>query len=91
VEVSPRLVKIREIKLLSYSPQEEKISFLVECSKGTYVRSLIQDLAKKLETVATMSQLRRISCGNFHLKQAIKIEEVKEEKLIKQNKIRFGG
>ena len=77
--------------MLNYSPAAEKINFLVECSKGTYVRSLIKDIAEKLQTVATMNQLRRISCGNFHLKQAIKIEEVREEKLIKQNKIRFGG
>ncbi|MEG7978670.1 MAG: hypothetical protein NY202_01865 [Mollicutes bacterium UO1] len=55
---------------------------MVECSKGTYVRSLVKDLAEKLGTVATVSQLRRISSGDFHIKQAIKLEEVKEEKLI---------
>lgn len=75
--------------MLNYSPEAEKINFLVECSKGTYVRSLIKDIAEKLKTVATMNQLRRISCGDFHIQQAIKLAEVKEEKIIKQNKIRL--
>jgi len=82
VEIPPRLVKIREIKLLNYSPEAGKINFLVECSKGTYIRSLVKDFAEKLGTIATVNQLRRISSGNFNIKQAIKLEEVKEEKLI---------
>lgn len=75
VEIPSRLVKIEEIKLLSYLPKEEKINLLVKCSKGTYVRSLIKDLAEKLVTIATVSQLRRISCGNFHINQSLKLEE----------------
>lgn len=55
---------------------------MVECSKGTYIRSLVKDFAEKLGTIATVNQLRRISSGNFNIKQAIKLEEVKEEKLI---------
>jgi tRNA pseudouridine55 synthase len=82
LEVPARLVKIEKIKLLNYSPSEEKINFLVECSKGTYVRSLVKDLAEKLGTIATVSQLRRISSGSFHIKQAIKLEEIEEEKII---------
>ena len=77
--------------MLNYSPKADKINFLVECSKGTYVRSLIKDIAEKLETVATINQLRRISCGDFHIKQAIKLEEVKEEEIINQNKIRLAN
>ncbi|CAI2186595.1 19930_t:CDS:2 [Funneliformis geosporum] len=65
IEVPPRLVKIREIKLLNYSPHEAKINFLAECSKGTYIRSLVKDIAEKLGTIATVNQLRRISSGKF--------------------------
>jgi len=43
---------------------------------------LVKDFAEKLGTIATVNQLRRISSGNFNIKQAIKLEEVKEEKLI---------
>lgn len=82
MEVPLRLVKIEKIKLLNYSSAEKKISFLVGCGKGTYIRSLVKDMAEKLGTIATVSQLRRISSGNFHLKQALKLEEVKEEKIM---------
>ena len=82
VEFPPRLVKIEKIKLLNYSFNEKKINFLVECSKGTYVRSLVKDIAEKLETIATVSQLRRISSGEFHVNQALKLEEIEKEKII---------
>jgi tRNA pseudouridine55 synthase len=85
VEVPPRLVKIGEIKLLNYLSREGKISFVVKCSKGTYIRSLVKDIAEKLGTISTVSQLRRISSGNFHIKQAIKLEEIGEEKIINNN------
>ena len=81
IEVPPRLVKIEKIKLLNYSPKEAKINFWVECSKGTYIRSLVKDIAEKLGTIATVSQLRRISSGNFHINQALKLEEVEKGKL----------
>jgi len=81
VEIPPRLVKIEKIKLLNYSSNEKKIYFLVECSKGTYVRSLVKDIAEKLGTIATVGQLRRISSGEFHVSQALKLEDIEKEKI----------
>ncbi|CAI2180996.1 991_t:CDS:2 [Funneliformis geosporum] len=80
MEVPPRLVKIKEIKLLNYSPQAAKINFLAECSKGTYIRSLVKDMAEKLGTIATVSQLRRISSGKFQVSQTLNLEEIEKEK-----------
>jgi len=57
------------------------MNFLVECSKGTYIRSLVKDIAEKLGTIATVSQLRRISSGKFHVNQALKLEEIEKEKI----------
>ena len=82
IEVPPRLVKIEKIKLLNYSPKEAKINFWVECSKGTYIRSLVKDIAEKLGTISTVSQLRRISSGKFHINQAANLAEVEEKKII---------
>jgi tRNA pseudouridine55 synthase len=59
----------------------------VECSKGTYIRSLVGDIAKKLGTIASVSKLRRISSGNFHINQAIKLAEVSQEKIFFWGKI----
>jgi len=81
VEYPPRLVKIEKIKLLNYSSDEKKINFLVECSKGTYIRSLVKDIAEKLGVIATVSQLRRISSGKFNINQTLKLEEVEKGKL----------
>lgn len=82
VEVSPRQVTIKKIELVNYDQEKNLVNFIVECSKGTYVRSLVKDIAKKLETVATVSQLRRISSGNFQIEQAVKLEEVAKEEII---------
>ncbi len=46
-------------------------------SKGTYIRSLIKDIASNLNTIGTMSSLRRIKQGNFSLKECISLEELK--------------
>ena len=58
------------------------VNLVVECSKGTYIRSLVKDIAEKLGTVATVSQLRRTGSGNFRVEQAIKLEEVERGKVI---------
>ena len=85
IEVSPRQVAIKKIELLEYIPEKNTIGFQVECSKGTYIRSLVKDIAQKLSTIATVVKLRRISSGNFHINQAVKLEEVSLEKIISKN------
>jgi len=82
VTVPPRQVVIKSIKLVNYEKEKNQINIIVECSKGTYVRSLVKDIAEKIGTIATVSRLRRISSGSFRIEQAIKIEEIKEEKII---------
>ena len=58
----------------------QKIDFEVECSKGTYVRTLAVDLGKKLGIPAVMSDLTRLESGGFKLDQAIKLSELQEMK-----------
>lgn len=88
IEVPARLVKINHLELLEYIPQQGIMKLLVDCSKGTYIRSLIKDIAQKLGIIATVRQLRRISSGNFHVQQAISLEEVNEERIISLEKIK---
>lgn len=54
-----------------------KASFVVSCSKGTYIRTLCTDIGLKLGTVAHMSALERVSSGPFTVDSAISIEDVK--------------
>ena len=82
ITIPPRQVIIKKIQLLEYIVEKNIISLEVECSKGTYIRSLVGDIANKLETIATVINLRRISSGDFHINQAVKLEEIDEERII---------
>jgi len=77
VEVKPRLVHINKLELLEYG--EDYIKFYVECSKGTYIRSLGRDIAHALNTVGYLEELCRNSSGKFNLKDAIKVEDITKD------------
>ncbi|MFM7339492.1 MAG: tRNA pseudouridine(55) synthase, partial [Bacteroidota bacterium] len=53
-------------------------SFSVQCSKGTYIRSLARDIAEKLGTVGYITELRRISSGEYLVSDAIRISEFEQ-------------
>lgn len=53
------------------------VSFTCSVSKGTYIRSLINDIATELNTIATMTNLRRTKQGNFDIKEACTIDDLK--------------
>lgn len=80
VEIQPREIEIYAIKLLKIKKEQKQIEFQVHCSKGTYIRSLCEDIAKRLDTIGFMSDLNRIQVGNFSIKQAITIEQLQEQK-----------
>lgn len=82
VEIKPRTVTIKEIKLKKYNHHDHTITFSVLCTKGTYIRSLVIDLAAKLNTIATVKSLCRTQSGNFLLSKAIAPEEVNFNRLI---------
>jgi tRNA pseudouridine55 synthase len=53
------------------------VTFEVHCSKGTYIRSLADDIGKRLGTVGHLAELRRLTCGEFALGEAITLEALK--------------
>ncbi len=75
-EIPEREVEIRELELLEMLP-ENRSRLRVRCSKGTYVRTLGQDLALKLGSLGFLQELRRTKCGNFDLSQKILLENLK--------------
>lgn len=79
VELKPRQIEIYRIQLVGINEKEKQISFKVKCSKGTYIRSLCEDISKKLGTVGYMKELNRLQVGEFYIKDAVTISEMKEK------------
>lgn len=73
-------VTIEEIKLIHLSNENEKTHFSFSCivSKGTYIRSLIRDIANKLNTIGTMANLRRVCQGDFKIENSYKMEDIEK-------------
>lgn len=74
VERQPRQVTIKEIEILSMALPI--VEFRVSCSKGTYIRTLCQDIGEKLGCGAAMETLVRTRVGSFLLKDAVKLSEI---------------
>ena len=79
VEIKPREIEIYEIKLTNLDKKQKQISLVVSCSKGTYIRSLCEDIADRLGTVGFMKELNRTKVGEFDIKDCVTIEEFEEK------------
>lgn len=89
VEVKPRSIEIFDISLVSVKKGTREIVYKVWCSKGTYIRSLCEDIAEKLGTVGFMNELNRIRVGEFKIEEAVKISEIVDGgELYKNNAIK---
>ena len=77
VEIPERRIEIYVLELLEELP-DNRAKFRVECSKGTYVRSLGRDLARKLGSLGYLQELRRTKCGKFSLEDTILLENLKK-------------
>jgi tRNA pseudouridine55 synthase len=80
VERTQRPVCIHEIKFISY--EEEILSLEVSCSKGTYIRTLIEDIGKSLGAGGYVIELRRIGFSHFNITQSRTYEQLLELKNI---------
>lgn len=78
VEIQARDIEIYEIKLNTINKTEKTVSFTVKCSKGTYIRSLCEDIAEKLGTVGYMKELNRTKVGIFSIQDSITVEELEK-------------
>lgn len=83
IELPKRKVTIKELKLISdITYEKEKTKFKIKChvSKGTYIRSLIEDIATNLNTIGTMENLKRTKQGNFQITSANTIQDIENNK-----------
>ena len=77
IEREKRKINIYSLKLLNFSKKENLVRVLVNCSKGTYIRTLCADIGEYLGCGATLTSLRRTKTCNFSIEQSVKIEELK--------------
>jgi len=74
VERTPRKITIHKLELKSFD--KDRASFVISCSKGTYIRTLCADIGAKFGCGAHMSKLTRIKSGNFSIDKALTLEQV---------------
>ena len=74
VEIPSKTIEIYSINLIKIDKSEKTIEFIVKCSKGTYIRSLCEDIATKLGTIGYMKALKRLE-EFFSNKQRIDLNE----------------
>jgi len=78
IDIKPRLVNIKSITVIRMDRDKKRVLFDVECSKGTYIRTICHDAGRILGCGAAMSCLIRTASGAFTIENAVTIEELKE-------------
>ena len=87
VEIPRRKVFISKINLISFDEENQLAEIEVECSKGTYIRSIVHDLGMKSGLGAVMTKLIRTKSGRFCLDTSVKLEELTDVQIISENLI----
>ena len=77
VELPIHKVKVFDIKRIS-DLKDHKFSIRCKVSKGTYIRSLVRDISKELNTVGTMSSLVRLKQGKFSIEECYTLKDIEE-------------
>lgn len=78
VKIEPRQIEIYSLELLNVDNINKTIHFKVECSKGTYIRTLCEEVAERLGTVGYMKELNRTRVGDFYIENSITIEQLEQ-------------
>ncbi|MBE7011141.1 MAG: tRNA pseudouridine(55) synthase TruB [Ruminococcaceae bacterium] len=87
IEMPPRRVEVFSIEILDIDTESKKARFLVDCSKGTYIRTLCHDIGKKLGCGGVMSALKRTRSGDFRIENAYTLDEI--SKMAEENDFSF--
>jgi len=87
VEIPKRKVFISKIELLDFDEENQTAKVEVECSKGTYIRSIVHDLGVKSNLGAVMTKLIRTKSGRFNLSFAVNLDEFTSKEVVEKNLI----
>lgn len=87
VEIRPRKVVIEKIELKSFDYERQVAEIYIKCSKGTYIRSIANDLGKALNNGCYLSKLVRVQAGRFLVNQTTKLEDFTTLDIVKKHLI----
>ncbi len=80
VDIQPRKVIIEKIELKLFDEKLQQAEILIKCSKGTYIRSIANDLGNKLECGAHLTKLVRTQAGKFRIEDSVNLESLDADK-----------
>lgn len=78
VDIPEREIEIYDLQLVNFDSINKLIMFEVFCSKGTYIRTVCEQLAENLGTVGYMKELNRTMVGEFKIEDSVTIEELED-------------
>ena len=87
VKIEPRKVTIYDLKILDYDFENRRLTLYIKCSKGTYIRSLANDLGEKLGVYGYLMALERVQAGDFYKENSVKLEKLNTYDAVKNNLI----
>ena len=79
IQRNARRIEIYSIRLESLNFEENEMTFYVSCSKGTYIRTLCEDIAEKFATIGYMKRLIRTRVDSFDIDHSVKLDELENE------------
>lgn len=79
IQRNARKIEIYSIRLESLNFEENEMTFYVSCSKGTYIRTLCEDIAEKFGTIGYMKRLIRTRVDSFDIDHSVKLDELENE------------
>ena len=87
VDIKSRKVNISKLEIVNFNKENQTAELLIECSKGTYIRSIANDIGEALNCYGHLIKLVRIKAGKFSLKDTKKLEELETIEEIEKNLI----
>ena len=87
VKIEPRVVNIYKLEIVNFDEEKQTVDLHIECSKGTYIRSIANDLGEALGCYGHLIKLVRIKAGKFGISEAIKLDTLETKEQVEKNLI----
>lgn len=87
VKIQPREVNIYKLEVVNFDEEKQTVDLHIECSKGTYIRSIANDLGEALGCYGHLIKLVRIKAGKFGINEAIKLDTLETKEQVEKSLI----